>query len=329
MKKLLTLVCLFALSSALAGPLGTIRYNWYYNWAYDNPAESQTKSEFNRAYLGYAADLSDQVSAKIVYDVGSKNSAAYAYAKYAWVKVSGIIPKTDLTFGIQSPLSYLSPFKIWGYGYVRNPVTIDYKITSSADVGVTSSTKLIEDLLTLNLGVFNGDGYKNISADGSQPDLMSEILVTPGSLEISLFNAVRKFQDPNSDDDYEPALEYTGALFISYKGEAFRGGVEGTWQINQDGIEGDTAQTYVFAGFAAVPFAEKFEFIARAEHMLTPMTKDEAAAADKFNKVLAVGGVSYLPTPKTKLSLLSFIDKELTEDKDPNIKMGFFTETGF
>ena len=132
------------------------------NFNYDLSAEDNAFKAFeiNRAYLGYGYKFENNFSAKITFDVGSNGSgsdytAFLKIASLSW-KASD---KISVNFGQIGTKNFKFMEKAWGYRYIYKSFQDKQKWASSADAGVSADYK-INDKLTLDAQILNGEGYK-------------------------------------------------------------------------------------------------------------------------------------------------------------------------
>ena len=145
---------------------------------------TDTKSDFNfeRQYFGYGGEVSDQVSFKILFDVGRINNKSL----YTWsVKEGDSLKVTEdtrlVTYLKKAQINYKTTFgkfnfgligmntygiqeSNWGYRFIEKSAIDKYKFSATADIGVGFSRSLIDDL-NLSLLLVNGEGFKNPQGD--------------------------------------------------------------------------------------------------------------------------------------------------------------------
>ena len=142
-------------------PLALIFTN--FNTAFTD-GESHPSFEITRAYLGYEYNFSKELYAKLVLDVGDPKAGGLqmtAYLKNAYLQYTK--NKLALSFGMISTTQFKVSEKIWGLRYIEKSFQDAYKFNASADLGISAAYK-IGDLLSVDLIVANGEGYKLIEA---------------------------------------------------------------------------------------------------------------------------------------------------------------------
>ncbi len=141
---------------------------------------TDTKSAFNfqRQYFGYGGEVSDQVSYKILFDVGRTNVGAAVIEKdtsyksedtrlIAFLKKAQVNYKSSFgkfNFGLIGMNTYGVQESNWGYRFIEKSAIDKYKFSATADIGVGFSKSLIDNL-NLSLLLVNGEGFKNPQGD--------------------------------------------------------------------------------------------------------------------------------------------------------------------
>jgi len=170
---------------------------------------TNTKSAFNfeRQYFGYGGEVSDQVSFKILFDVGRTNVGAAIIEKDTsyksedtrlvfFLKKAQINYKTTFgkfNFGLIGMNTYGIQESNWGYRFIEKSALDKYGFSATADIGVGFSRSLIDNL-NLSLLFVNGEGYKKPQGDEYH--------------KIS-FNATYGEGNLNKNDGYNAGLVYT------------------------------------------------------------------------------------------------------------------------
>ena len=156
---------------------------------------TDTKSAFNfeRQYFGYGGEVSDQVSYKILFDVGRSDTDTRlnTYLKKAQVNYLSSFGKFN--FGLIGMNTYGVQESNWGYRFIEKSAIDKYGFSATADIGVGFSRSLIDNL-NLSLLFVNGEGFKN-----PQGDKYHKIA----------FNATYGEGNLNKNDGYNAGLVYT------------------------------------------------------------------------------------------------------------------------
>ena len=156
---------------------------------------TDTKSAFNfqRQYFGYGGEVSDQVSYKILFDVGRSDTDTRlnTYLKKAQVNYLSSFGKFN--FGLIGMNTYGVQESNWGYRFIEKSAIDKYGFSATADIGVGFSRSLIDNL-NLSLLFINGEGFKK-----PQGDKYHKIA----------FNATYGEGNLNKNDGYNAGLVYT------------------------------------------------------------------------------------------------------------------------
>ena len=175
MKKILLVVSITSLIFA-EGKIGGVTYFDYSN------TEKASGFNFQRQYFGYGGKVSDQVSYKILFDVGrTNNKLLYTWSVkendslkvtedtrlVTYLKKAQINYKSSLgmfSFGLIGMNTYNIQEKNWGYRFIEKSAIDKNKFSSTADIGIGFSKSLLDNL-NLSLLFVNGEGFKKPQGD--------------------------------------------------------------------------------------------------------------------------------------------------------------------
>jgi len=224
MKKLLIISSILLLATTMMMAQGKVTGKTYFDFTYNPDGKPSSEFEIHRVYIGYQADLTDNISYKVTTDVGrfntGKDDRMSAYLKYAQIKW-----KTQfgaLVFGLQSMNIFNVQEHNWGYRFVEKSPMDLYKWASSADLGIGYYNKFAGKL-HFNAIVSNGGGYKKSEKDAYK------------KLSVQIFYGDSKIK---KDGNFN-----VGALFTT---ESFD---------YTSGIDTTTKSTIVFGAFAIYQYA--------------------------------------------------------------------------
>ena len=171
MKYLITLLSCISISLATDGKIGGVTYFDFIS------ANDSTAFNFQRQYFMYGINVFDNISFKVVFDVGrtkigtvldkedaekSEDTRLLVFLKKAQVDYKTLYGKVSMgligmnTYGIQE--------KNWGYRFIEKSAIDLYKFSTTTDLGMGFSRSLIENL-NISLQVVNGEGYKKSQSD--------------------------------------------------------------------------------------------------------------------------------------------------------------------
>ena len=200
MKKILLVVSITGFMFA-EGKIGGVTYFDYSN------TEKASGFNFQRQYFGYGGDVSDQVSYKILFDVGRTNVGAAVIEKdtsyksedtrlVVFLKKAQINYKSSFgrfNFGLIGMNTYGVQESNWGYRFIEKSAIDKYGFSATADIGVGFSKSIIDNL-NLSFQIVNGEGFKE-----SQGDKYHKIA----------FNATYGESNLIKNDGYNAGLVYT------------------------------------------------------------------------------------------------------------------------
>ena len=186
MKKILLVVSITGFMFA-EGKIGGVTYFDFIS------SDDSTAFNFQRQYFGYGGDISDQVSFKILFDVGRSDSDTRltTYLKKAQVNYKSSFGKFN--FGLIGMNTYGVQESNWGYRFIEKSAIDKNGFSSTADIGVGFSRSLI-DKLNLSLLIVNGEGFKKPQGD---------------KYHKTAFNATYGESNLNKNDGYNAGLVYT------------------------------------------------------------------------------------------------------------------------
>lgn len=297
MKKFLTIALMFAgVNIAAAQGTGKVHGKVFSNFNYDVAGE-QASFDITRAYFGYGHTFSDKLSAKFTFDVGGADTDTYASTAY--LKVAALKWKaTDnltVNFGQVGLKQFKTQEKNWGYRYIEKSSQDLYKMGTSADLGLTADYKVM-DMLSVDLTVVNGEGYKKEQADAHMKTGFGLTLEPIEGL------TVRAYMDMLTADDVvvdsvaiESPNQSTTAIFVGYKADKFRIGAEYNMQAAHGNVEGmDYDITSLYGTYN---ISDNMGAFARYDMV----SSDENGWSDK-NGDYMIAGLEYRPAKGISLS---------------------------
>ena len=133
--------------------------------------------EVTRMYLDGKSTLTSRLKGRTTLDFGRIEADGHeyllGYIKYAYFDAKLADPAT-LRFGLQGTAFPGAMDKICGYRYVTKSATDHFSYFSSADVGVSLQGKVAGEMIAYQLGLLNGNGYKDPAPGDGFGDLMIE-----------------------------------------------------------------------------------------------------------------------------------------------------------
>ena len=229
-------------SVAQVTPSVTIFTNYNYNNSPDSSvfADNYRGFQLERAYFGAKTNLSDNMSAGILFDVGANSGGSSytvflkkAYAKWQYNE------DLSISMGLQSTKQFSLLEKHWGFRYVEKSAQDYYGLGSSADLGVTAVYSF-KDNITFDASIMNGEGYKNIQdADGHFKTSMGVTFEPRGNFIIRGYCGREGFDRALWDtaSSVLGANAVTKSIAIFYDNDKFSFGYERTTKKNHFNIK--------------------------------------------------------------------------------------------
>ncbi len=183
--------------------------------------EALSAFELQRVYLGYEYNFSGHLSGKAVFDVGNPGVGKLqmtAYVKNAFLKYS--INNLVVNFGMISTTQFGVQEGAWGNRYIAKSFQDEFGFNSSADLGISAAYQ-ISDILSVDVIVANGEGYKTIQADST--------FRTGAGITLKPINNVtaRVYYDYSNKDNAQSSF----AGFLGYANDKFTVGAEYLLQL--------------------------------------------------------------------------------------------------
>lgn len=202
--------------------------------------------EITRAYFGYKYQFSKKFSGNVKIDVGADDVSVYT----AYLKSAGLTWKATDNLTVDFGLIDTREFKLqegfWGHRYFYKSFQDQNHFGSSADAGAIATYK-IHKLVSIDLGVLNGEGYKKAQDINGQFKLAGGVTVTPVS---GLY--IRGYYDYStiaSTDSNRMNNQATIATFAGYKmKDKFNIGAEYNIQNNHKNMKDENLSGFSFYG---------------------------------------------------------------------------------
>ncbi len=260
-------------------------------------AVDESAYELVRGYLGYEYNLSPEFYAKINVDIGSPDDLSpysklrrYAYFKNAYLRYSK--NKIQVEFGLIGLKQFKIQEKIWERRYLMKTLADEYKLGSSADLGINFHYKF-SDYIDADFTVENGEGYNNIQSDGIFKYGIGSTIHLPKNFTSHLFYDFTKNEIVQStlllftSYDYKNKWNIAGE-FILRKNEAWK---------NEHNIFG-------MSFYGKYNINSEFQLFARFDKIESNILKDETNPWRLLGDGSAlVAGVQYNPIKNIKLAL--------------------------
>lgn len=218
--------------------------------------------EISRAYFGYGYNFSPDFSGKVVFDVantaGLSPSAFTVFLKNAYAEYSHGIVKANL--GLVGTTMFSLQESVWGKRYLYKSFQDQYGFGSSADLGASVKLQFIPEV-SLDLAMFNGEGYKKVQADSTM-QFAAGLTVQPVK---NLF--VRAYYDYTDKQSYlaSKVAQTSFNVFVGYKSN--KGTIAAEYN-SQNGNKNTKDRNWSgISVYGTVPVAKQFTAIARFDNL--------------------------------------------------------------
>jgi hypothetical protein len=146
----------------------------FFNHSTDLSEDGINAFNMKRAYLALANDVSESVSYKVTYDIGS-NDGGSAYT--AFLKVAMVKLKTnfgDVSLGMKGMNMFKTMENTWGHRFIAKMPMDTYKYSASTDLGIGLGRSF--GPVSTSVLITNGGGYKKAESDSkSCPSMRSMV----------------------------------------------------------------------------------------------------------------------------------------------------------
>lgn len=256
-------------------------------------SDGTTASAFalERAYFGYEYNLSKNFYGKLNFDIGNPGAGKLemtAYVKNAFIRYH--TDKITAEFGLIGTTGFKTMESLWGNRYIEKVFQDAYKFNASADLGASITYKF-NNLVSADLMVVNGEGYKNLQADNQFKTGLG-VTVNPVK-EVILRGYYDMMGTTNS--------QTTASGAVGYKAKKITAVAEYNLQNNVGNTSGKSFSGYsVSANYNA---AKNVKVFARYD-ALTSNTITEETANWNLSKdgSLLLAGVEYNPVKGVKFA---------------------------
>lgn len=167
---------------------------------------------FKRQYFGYSLSASDEVSFKVLFDVGrTESDKLSSFLKKAQINYVSKWGKTS--FGLIGINMHSVQEKNWGYRFIEKSAIDLNKFSSSGDLGIAFSKSLLNNLYS-TIHFVNGEGYKKPQSENTKY-FKSILNVTYGESELhnnNGYNLGFVYSLENTDNEPETVVSLFGGL---------------------------------------------------------------------------------------------------------------------
>ena len=255
-------------------------------------ANKESGFALDRAYLGYQFSLTEKLSGKVVFDMGSTKVSGSDLERVAYIKNAMLSWKTGnftLDFGLIGLEQFNVQEKFWGYRYIMKSFQDEYKFGSSADMGILGKYKFTT-WLSADITISNGEGYKKLNGDNKYRYAVGATILPVKNLTIRTYYDLAS----KSIEGDETKDQQNLAFFAGYKHELFSIGAEYNQMYNTKFKE-DNDQSG-FSVYSTIKLEDQFNLFGRYDNL---GSKDDWSSADG-QRILV--GIQYAPIKQLKIA---------------------------
>jgi hypothetical protein len=245
--------------------------------------------EILRAYIGYSHAFNENYSARLVLDVGDPHSGRLhhtAFLKYGYVSYAR--GNIKITSGMIATSQFKVQENLWGLRYVYKSFQDEYGFESSADLGINASYRF-HDMLSTDVIITNGDGYRNIQANGRHKS-GAGITFSPGHF------ILRGYYDRYRRQHKQTTL----SLFAGYGDEKIGGGLEYNFQRNHGDFAGNDLTGVSAWGSYLTGFTTRI--FARFDRLTSNLVAGEEHPGIMNDVSVIIAGLEYSPVRGVKIA---------------------------
>jgi hypothetical protein len=267
----------------------------FFNHSTNLSEDGMNAFNMKRAYLTLVNDVSESVSYKVTYDMGSNDggSAHTAFLKMAMVKL-----KTNfgnVSIGMQGMNMFKTMENTWGHRFIAKMPMDTYKYSASADLGIGLGRSF--GPLSTSALITNGVGYKKAESDSHKKLSIHAVYGESKLNKKDGFNGGLSFSmEPYDKDSLTTENTNVVGIFAGYAGNGFRGGFEFDTKT-QEGVSGQ-----IICIYATYKINDKLSILARLDQVDTDKSKD----GDGVQAIIAgihysaAKGLTIAPTVRVK-----------------------------
>ena len=278
-------------------PVIKVFTNWHQGFGNDESEDvndefaDESGFELTRGVLGYEHFFSPRISSKVIIDMtssGLDKPAMVAYMRNAYIAYKD--ENLNAYFGIIGLKQFKEQESSWGYRYIYKSAMDHYKFNNSVDAGLYVKYEFT-DWLSTDVTLTNGDGAKSLQDTEGKYRTGYGLTLKP--LKGLTF---RTYYDvlfaPESTTGLVQENQSSLALFIGYKTENLRLGVEYDKLLNYKYDDADDREIYSVYG--SYIFNKDYQAFARYDKL--------NADYDGDSEYVFMAGVEYSIVKGVKVS---------------------------
>jgi len=293
-KTIMSLSFIYLLSTALFAESNTSG-KVFFNHSTDLREGGMNAFNIKRAYLTLANDVSESVSYKVTYDVGSNDggSAHTAFLKVAMVKLKTNFG--DVSLGMQGMNMFKTMENTWGHRFIVKMPMDTYGYSASADLGIGLSRSF--GPVSTSALITNGGGYKKAETDFHKKLSIHAVYGESKLNKKDGFNAgISLSYEPYDIDSVTTSNTNIVGIFAGYAVNGFRGGFEFDTKTRND-MSGK-----IISAYGTYKLNDKLSILARLDQVDADTSKNDDGAQAIIASVhySAAKGLTIAPTVRVK-----------------------------
>lgn len=316
-KHILVLMIIILMSTVLLAQETKLSGEFWGRWTMENgrAAADTTKNvmlknhlALDRGYLGFETKFSESTKARFTIDLFSTDlsgmeDGAGLKLKYGYVDFANLVPIPDLTLSAGLQKVYFGTIYDWNYSLIGKAPTDEYKITNSADYGISLNGYIPSGMGEYAVGIYNGEGYKKFGKnlkDNTDFAYLANLRLTPipgvtvgGSVMMNTVEREKTLATNAVNNSYQEQTLIDGLVRLAY-------GPVDCWveYISKDvkHTSSNSAKDYTATGLMVFPTLNLRNFIGKDVQLLARYDMwDESDRTDSSkNQLTAItGGVNY------------------------------------
>ena len=230
----------------------------FFNHSTDLSENGINAFNMKRAYLTLDNDVSESVSYKVTYDMGSNDGGS---AHTAFLKVAMVKWKTSLgnvMIGMQGMNMFKTMENTWGHRFIDKMPMDTYGYSASADLGIGLGRSF--GPMSSNILITNGGGYKKAELDSHKKLSIHTVYGESKLNKKEGFNGGLSFsREPYDRDSLTTENTYVTGIFAGYAGNGFRGGFEFDTKIQEEEFG------KIISAYGTYRFSDKLSILARLD----------------------------------------------------------------
>ena len=275
----------FAQSSLSWSGLFYMDYEYVFSSS-DEEQEGENGFDYRRVYLTADYTLSEEFSGRARLEASGEPESVRPVVKDLYLTWHGVLGDGhNLIFGVQPPPVFTLSEKIWGYRSLEKTIMDRQGVSSSRDMGVSSTGGLAGDgELTYSLMVGNNNSIRG--EDDKYKRVYGQLAFLSDNVAASVGGDYASGEDRNG---------VTASVFAGYMVKHVRLGVEGFFQQFDDANSDVSTDRMGVSVWIVTPVAEKVELVGRVDLV------ENDYGSGSVDETFLIGGVSFKPNRKVHL----------------------------